>query len=104
MKGLPWRLVLIINGVLALGIFACVMATNSGNSAVQTLGFAMAIILPLTNLALGLLSLILMAILQYVDPPSGKVADRFMQTFMIGFGVALFITVPSCFVTLGVFP
>ncbi len=102
MKGLPWRTVLGLNLVLVLGI-ALWSGAAAGGTGLQTFGFAVAIIMPLTNLGLGMLSLFAMFVLQFTNPSAGKVADRFMQAFMIGFAGALMIAIPSCFAAIGAF-
>ncbi|MGZ3304889.1 MAG: hypothetical protein ACXU8U_03425 [Asticcacaulis sp.] len=53
------------------------------------------------NLCLGLICVVALLILNFVNKGWRDVADKLMQAFMIAFGLTLLIAVPACFAGMG---
>lgn len=94
----PLRIVLGLNGLALLAGYATAYTFNYGGEALLA-----AIVAPFVisgiNLCLGFATLILMGILKTARRDTATTADKYMQAFMISFGVVFAFAVPACFIT-----
>ena len=96
----PLRVVLGLNVLVVLASYAAAYTFNYGGDA-QFIAVLAPFTIATVDLCLGVLCLILMGILNVTGHKAAMLTDKYMQAFMISFGVVFAFAVPACFIVLG---
>jgi len=91
----PLRIVVALNGIIILSVYACAYTFNYGGEA-KLIALLAPFVISVINLCLGVLSLLLVGILKLTKSDNTALADKYMQAFMIGFGITFAYGVPAC--------
>ncbi|WP_443748520.1 hypothetical protein [Asticcacaulis solisilvae] len=91
----PLRIVLGLNGIVLLLVYVSTGVFNYWGQA-RTVALTAPFLISAMNLCLGVLSLILMGLLKIAKSDGAALADKYMQTFMISFGVGFAYGIPAC--------
>jgi len=95
----PLIAVLGLNGfILAMMYFEAY--GPGGNSAARGVTVFAPFVQAVVNLCLGLLCVVAMLVLRRIDKAAAAIAEKFMQAFVIAFGVIFAFGIPACFYTL----
>jgi len=92
----PFAVVGGVHAIILTGIYLLAYRTTNNNGAEKIIAILAPFALAAIDLCLGLLCTVLMLDLRRRGNPAHLVAEKYMQAFVIAFGVMTSISVPAC--------